>query len=69
MNIIQTIISYLAIAGAFISSLFSFGNATMTPFKNDYEINIVKNKDSDALEKLNHQIDILDQRTINHRQI
>ena len=25
-------------------------------FKNDYEINIVKNKDSEALERLNHQI-------------
>ena len=38
MNILQTIISYLAIAGAFISSVFSFGDATMTPFTNDYEI-------------------------------
>ena len=38
MNIIQTIISYLAIAGAFISSVFSFGGAEMKPFRNDYEI-------------------------------
>ena len=38
MNILQTIISYLAIAGAFISSVFSFGDTTMTPFTNDYEI-------------------------------
>lgn len=38
MNIIQTIISYFAIAAAFISSLFSWGEATMVPFTNDYEI-------------------------------
>ncbi len=38
MNILQTIISYLAIAGAFISSVFSFGDATIIPFSNDYEI-------------------------------
>ena len=38
MQIIQTIISYFAIAAAFISSLFSWGDAAMTPFTNDYEI-------------------------------
>ena len=38
MNIIQTIISYLAIAAAFISSVFSFGESEMKPFTNDYEI-------------------------------
>ena len=38
MQILQTIVSYLAIAAAFISSIFSWGDATMTPFSNDYEI-------------------------------
>ena len=38
MQIIQTIISYLAIAAAFISSVFSFGNPETVPFRNDYEI-------------------------------
>ena len=38
MNIIQTIISYFAIGAAFISSLFSWGDAVMTPFTNDYDI-------------------------------
>ncbi len=38
MQILQTIVSYLAIAAAFISSIFSWGDATMTPFTNDYEI-------------------------------
>ena len=38
MNIIQTIISYLAIVGACIASVFSFGNSEVTPFSNDYEI-------------------------------
>ena len=38
MNIIQTIISYLAIAAAFISSFFSWGEATMIPYTNDYTI-------------------------------
>ncbi len=38
MNILQTIISYLAIAAAFISSIFSWGDATMIPYTNDYEI-------------------------------
>ena len=38
MNILQTIISYLAIAGAFISSIFSFGNSDVVPYTNDYEI-------------------------------
>ena len=38
MNILQTVISYLAIAGAFISSLFSWGDAVMVPFTNDYDI-------------------------------
>ncbi len=38
MQILQTIISYLAIAAAFISSIFSFGSSEMIPFTNDYEI-------------------------------
>lgn len=38
MQIIQTIISYLAIAAAFISSLFSWGDPVMIPFKNNYTI-------------------------------
>ncbi len=38
MNIIQTIISYFAIAAAFISSIFSWGEAAMIPFTNDYKI-------------------------------
>ena len=38
MNIIQTIISYLAIAAAFISSLFSWGDSAMIPYTNDYSI-------------------------------
>ena len=38
MQILQTIISYLAIAAAFISSVFSGGEVAMIPFANDYEI-------------------------------
>ncbi len=38
MNILQTVISYLAIAAAFISSIFSFGDSTMIPYTNDYKI-------------------------------
>ncbi len=38
MQILQTIASYLAIAGAFISSIFSGGEKVMTPFTNDYDI-------------------------------
>ena len=38
MQLLQTIISYLAIAGAFLSSIFSWGNSTMTPYENEYEI-------------------------------
>ena len=38
MNILQTIISYLAIAAAFISSIFSSGTPDMIPFTNDYQI-------------------------------
>ncbi len=38
MNILQTILSYLAIASAFLSSFFSWGEATMIPFTNDYTI-------------------------------
>ncbi|MBQ6865009.1 MAG: glycoside hydrolase [Clostridia bacterium] len=38
MNILQTIVSYLAIAAAFISSLFSWGDKEMIPFSNDYTI-------------------------------
>ncbi|MBR3868788.1 MAG: glycoside hydrolase [Clostridia bacterium] len=38
MNILQTIISYLAIAAAFISSCFSWGDSAMIPYTNDYSI-------------------------------
>ncbi len=38
MQILQTIISYLAIAAAFISSLFPQGDLTMKPYSNDYKI-------------------------------
>ena len=38
MNIIQTIISYLAIAAAFISSVFSWGETAMIPYTNDYTV-------------------------------
>ncbi len=38
MNVIQTIISYLAIAAAFISSVFSCGDSSFIPYTNDYEI-------------------------------
>ena len=38
MQIIQTIISYLAIAGAFISSIFSWGDSALIPYSNDYTI-------------------------------
>ncbi len=38
MNFLQTIISYLAIAAAFISSIFSWGDSAMIPFTNDYKI-------------------------------
>lgn len=38
MQIIQTIISYLAIAAAFISSIFPWGGSEMIPFTNNYEI-------------------------------
>ncbi len=38
MQILQTIISYLAIAAAFITSIFSWGETTMVPYTNDYEI-------------------------------
>jgi len=38
MQIIQTIISYLAIAAAFISSIFSFGDTALIPYTNDYTI-------------------------------
>ena len=38
MQILQTIISYLAIAAAFISSLFPQGDIKMIPFTNDYKI-------------------------------
>ena len=38
MQIIQTIISYLAIAAAFITSIFSFGDSVMIPYTNDYKI-------------------------------
>ena len=38
MNILQTIISYLSIAAAFISSIFSFGDCALIPYTNEYEI-------------------------------
>ena len=38
MNILQTIISYIAIASACISSIFSFGDSAMVPYTNEYEI-------------------------------
>ncbi len=38
MNILQTIISYLAIAATFISSIFSWGESAMIPYTNDYKI-------------------------------
>ena len=38
MRVIQTIISYLAIAAAFVSSLFSFGSKDLVPFTNEYTI-------------------------------
>ena len=38
MRILQTLISYLAIAAAFVSSIFSFGDSALIPFTNDYEI-------------------------------
>ncbi len=38
MQFLQTIISYLAIAAAFITSIFSWGDAVMVPFTNDYKI-------------------------------
>ena len=38
MQVIQTIISYLAIAAAFITSIFSWGDGVMIPYKNNYII-------------------------------
>ena len=38
MQLLQTLISYLAIALAFLSSLFSCGDVVMVPFTNDYKI-------------------------------
>lgn len=38
MQFLQTIISYLAIAVAFITSIFSCGDSTMIPYSNDYKI-------------------------------
>ncbi|MBO7156146.1 MAG: alpha-L-rhamnosidase N-terminal domain-containing protein [Clostridia bacterium] len=38
MHVIQTIISYLAIAVAFITSIFSWGTKEMVPFTNNYTI-------------------------------
>ncbi len=38
MQILQTIVSYLAIAAAFITSLFPKGDLTMVPFTNNYKI-------------------------------
>lgn len=38
MRFLATIISYIYIAGAFLSSLFSFGGGDMIPFDNNYTI-------------------------------
>ena len=38
MQVIQTIISYLAIAAAFLTSIFSWGDSVMVPFSNNYSI-------------------------------
>ena len=38
MQLLQTIISYLAIAASFISSLFSWGNSEMVAYTNNYAI-------------------------------
>ncbi|MEE1064919.1 MAG: alpha-L-rhamnosidase C-terminal domain-containing protein [Acutalibacteraceae bacterium] len=38
MNVLQTIISYLVIAAGFITSLFSWGDPSLVPYTNDYEI-------------------------------
>ncbi len=38
MEFLQTIISYLTIAAAFISSIFTWGGKEMKPFRNDYTI-------------------------------
>ncbi len=38
MQILQTIVSYLAIAAAFITSLFPSGGSAMVPYTNDYKI-------------------------------
>ncbi|MBE6773739.1 MAG: glycoside hydrolase [Ruminococcaceae bacterium] len=38
MQILQTIASYFAIAAAFISSIFSWGEAALIPYTNDYKI-------------------------------
>ncbi len=38
MNVLQTIISYLAIAAAFISSIFPQGDSVMVPYTNDYKL-------------------------------
>ncbi len=38
MQILQTIVSYLAIAGAFITSLFPQGNSAVVPYTNEYSI-------------------------------
>ncbi len=38
MQILQTIVSYLAIAAAFISSLFPQGDLVLIPYTNDYKI-------------------------------
>ena len=38
MNVIQTIVSYLVIAAAFVSSLFSWGDGELVEYKNDYVI-------------------------------
>ncbi len=38
MQILQTIVSYLAIAAAFVSSIFSWGDSSMIPYTNNYKI-------------------------------
>lgn len=53
MQILQIIVSYLVIAAAFITSIFSWGESTMVPFKNNYIIpeNIPEYRVIDTAEK------------------
>lgn len=57
MRFLATIVSYFAIAGAFLSSIFSFGKGDMIPFRNEYIIteNIPAYQVLDGGEKSNWQ--------------